>query len=67
MDHSGHLDRFGYKLHESPMWDHFIEEVKYALSDKAYISNKNAGRVLDALGDMNYVDIEVIKLVMQKI
>lgn len=37
LDNGGKLDRFDYKLIESPMFDHFIEEVKYALSEKAYI------------------------------
>lgn len=46
IDHGGHLDRFDYKLLKSPMFDHFIEEVKYALSDKAYISTKNVVKVL---------------------
>ena len=66
-DHGGHLDRFDYKLIESPIFDHFIEEVKYALSDKSYTDIPNVVKILNALGQLNYVDIEIIKLVLVKI
>jgi hypothetical protein len=67
LDNGGVLDRFDYKLYESPMWDNFMEEVKYALSEKAYIQEGNIVRLLDALGELRYVDKEVIRLVMQRI
>ena len=63
-DHGGHLDRFNHKLLESPIFDHFIEEVKYALSDKAYTEIPNVVKILNALGRINYVDLEIIRLVM---
>jgi hypothetical protein len=49
------------------MFDHFIEEVKYGLSDSAYMEPKNVARVLDALGDMNYLDYDIVRMVIQKI
>jgi hypothetical protein len=57
MDYGGTYDRFDYKLYESPMWDHFIEEVKYGLSDKGYIEHKNISKIINALSDINYIDI----------
>lgn len=67
IDHGGHLDRFDHKLIKSPMFDHFIEEVKYALSDKAYISTENIVKVLDGLSQLNYLDYEIVMLVTAKI
>jgi len=49
------------------MWEHFVEELKYALSDKAYMQNKNITDVLNSLCELNYLDEEILKLVMVKI
>ncbi len=66
-DHEGHLDRWDYKLLQSPMFDHFIEQVKYSLSSRAYIQIPNIVRILESLKAINYVDIEVINLVIKNI
>lgn len=66
-DHGGSLDRFGHKLLHSPMFDHFVEEVKYSLSESAYIQNHNIVILLDALCELNYADIEILRLAMVKI
>lgn len=66
-DHEGHLDRWDYKLLQSPMFDHFIEQLKYSLSSRAYIQIPNIVRILESLKAINYVDIEVINLVIKNI
>ena len=67
MDTEGKLDINSERLFENPDFDHLIEELKYGLSDNAYMSFQNVVKVLEALTEMRYPDMEVIKLVMFKI
>lgn len=67
MDNGGHLDRFNHKLIESPMFDHAVEEVKYALGENLYIETKNITRILKGLINLNYLDYEILRLVGKKI
>lgn len=67
IDNDRNLDANGPKLYTSEYWENMIEEIKYGLSSFAYISFPNLTKIIKSLTNMGYLDIEIVKLVIDKI
>ena len=56
-DSDSALDLKEQKLYLSVELDHIIEEIKFGLSDKGYMSIPNTARIVNSLIDMRYCDL----------
>jgi hypothetical protein len=62
-DHSGSLDTLGYKLFLSSEFCNLSEELKFALRNNK-LSFETVASVLDSLARLEYVDHEVVNLLL---